>query len=51
MVDLKQRVELKRKRAWGPKDRRLAIQDMIACLEPNQSPHNRRNRPRWHKEN
>tara|TARA_B110000467_G_scaffold148533_1_gene154479 strand:+ start:1416 stop:1571 length:156 start_codon:yes stop_codon:yes gene_type:complete len=51
MDDVKQREELKLKRAWGPKERRLAIQDMIAYMEPKQSPHNRRNRPRRHKEN
>jgi|GEM_PF-893099 len=51
MDDVKQREELKRERAWGPKERRLAIQDMIAFVEANQPPHKRRNRPRWHKEN
>ena len=51
MDDVKQREELKRERAWGPKERRLAIQDMIAFVEANQPPHTRLNRPRWHKEN
>ena len=51
MDDVKQREELKCERAWGPKERRLAIQDMIAFVEANQPPHKRRNRPRWHKEN
>ena len=51
MDDVKQREELKRERAWDPKERWLAIQDMIAFVEANQPPHMRRNRPRWHKEN
>tara|TARA_B110000014_G_scaffold246649_1_gene219531 strand:- start:2235 stop:2390 length:156 start_codon:yes stop_codon:yes gene_type:complete len=51
MDDVKQREEWKRERAWDPKERRLAIQDMIAFVEANQPPHKRRNRPGWHKEN
>ncbi|MFQ3168619.1 MAG: hypothetical protein ACI8QI_001168 [Limisphaerales bacterium] len=51
MDDVKQREELKRERAWDPKECWLAIQDMIAFVEPNQPPHKRHNRPRWHKEN